>query len=316
MEELQPEDIGELLQELEEEYGAQESLPEEVEELLHVLQSSSAALDRRDAAEQLGNLETSSPRIVRGLIAAYGSDPYSMVNRAAAKSLRAPVHQEYLQENPDLMGVTERALQQGPGADRQPPEPERRTPQATERPAPDKQRYRPWDLRRRRRKEAYEGYSRRKPVSNLHIGLMIAAGVFLLGIGIAGVRAGLRDAVWAMLVLPCLLLCTLPGVALLGWALWNWLAPWGARNVFRRSMKETSAEVSRAWRKEHTSEGRTTYKYFVTVSLRADDVQGGGRDILLKLQVTERIWESLEAGTTVTARYAAKDPRITLIQGE
>jgi hypothetical protein len=304
MEELQPQDIEELLKELEEESGTQESLPQEVEGLSHVLRSGTLSLTRRNVAEQLGKVGTSSPPIVRALRAAKESDPYPEVRRAAARSLRAPVHQEYLQQCPDLMEATERALKRRPGA--------------------DKQRYRPWDLRRRRRKEAYEGYSRRKPVSNSHIGLMIAAGVVLLGISIAGVRAAESagtprtwQAEEGLMYLEMFsYLCILPGAALLGWALWNWLAPWGARNVFRRSMKETSAEVSRAWRKEHTSEGRTTYKYFVTVSLRADDVQGGGRDILLKLQVTERIWESLEAGTTVTARYAAKDPRITLIQGE
>jgi hypothetical protein len=119
MEELKPQDIEDLLQEREEGDGAQESLPQEVEELLRVLQSGSAALDRRDAAEDLGKVGTSNPRIVRVLIGAYESDPSSMVNRAAAKSLRALAHQEYLQQHPDLMEATERALQERPGADRQ-----------------------------------------------------------------------------------------------------------------------------------------------------------------------------------------------------
>jgi Flp pilus assembly protein TadD len=109
VEELSPQDIEELLKELEKEDAVQESLPQEVEELLHVLQSSSAALDRGDAAERLGRVETSSPRIVRALIAAYESDSYSMVRRAAAKSLRAPVHQEYLQQHPGLMEGTKAA---------------------------------------------------------------------------------------------------------------------------------------------------------------------------------------------------------------
>jgi hypothetical protein len=67
MEEPNSKDLEELLKELEEEYGAQESLPPEVEELLHVLQLGSEHLDRRDAAERLGSVETSSPRIVRAL---------------------------------------------------------------------------------------------------------------------------------------------------------------------------------------------------------------------------------------------------------
>lgn len=147
MEELRPEDIEELLRELEEDSGAQESLPREVEELLHVLQSGSRHLDRLNAAVKLGNVDTSSPRIVRALRAAKTSDPYATVGRAAVKSLRAPVHQAYIQEHPELMEATESALEQRPGADRHPPEPERRAPQATERPAPAKPVARPANFR-------------------------------------------------------------------------------------------------------------------------------------------------------------------------
>jgi hypothetical protein len=251
MEELEPQELEDLVHELKEEDGAEEMLSPEVEQLLHILESGGAALERRDAAEQLGKVETSSPRIVLALIAAYESDSYSMVSQAAAESISAPVHQAILQQYPDLMEATERACQQRRVSDR------------------------PRDARLRRRKVDAEPSRRRKPVGNSHIGLMISAGVVLVGIGIAGVRLGLRDAGWAMLVGPCFLLCILPGAALLGWAFWNWLAPWGARSVFRRSMKEASAEVSRAWRKEGVDgDGGTTYKYFVTVSLRADDVQG------------------------------------------
>jgi hypothetical protein len=138
VEELQPQDLEDLLQDLHEEGGVGESLPPEVEELLRVLQSGTRYYARSDAAEQLGKVGTSSPRIVRALLAAYESDPYRLVRWAAAESLRAPVHQAYIQEHPDLMKATERALQPRPGADRQPPEPERRAPQATERPAPAK----------------------------------------------------------------------------------------------------------------------------------------------------------------------------------
>jgi hypothetical protein len=121
MEELQTQELEELVEELEGEGGADEALSPEVEELLRILQSGGAAPERRDSAEQLGKVTMSSPRIVRALVAAYESDPSSMVNRAAAKSLRAPVHQEYLQEHPDLMEAAEKALQMRPGADRQRP---------------------------------------------------------------------------------------------------------------------------------------------------------------------------------------------------
>ena len=119
MEELEPQELEELVQELEGEYGTQEPLPPDVEEFLRVLQSGGAALDRRDAAEKLGEVGTSNPRIVCALIAAYESDSYSMVSRAAAESLRAPVHQEYLGQHPDLMEEVERALRQGSGVDKQ-----------------------------------------------------------------------------------------------------------------------------------------------------------------------------------------------------
>jgi hypothetical protein len=82
------------LQELEEEDSTQASPPPEVEELLHVLHSGSRHRDRADAAEQLGKVETSSPRIVRALIAAYESDPHRLVKWTAAESLCAPVHHQ------------------------------------------------------------------------------------------------------------------------------------------------------------------------------------------------------------------------------
>lgn len=97
MEELGPRELEDLVQELEGEAGALESLPQEVEDLLRVLQSSNLHSARQDAAEQLGNVGTSSDRIVRALIAACDFDRYPEVRRAAAKSLRASVHQEYLQ---------------------------------------------------------------------------------------------------------------------------------------------------------------------------------------------------------------------------
>jgi HEAT repeat protein len=120
MEELKPEELEELVQELEGESSGEEPLQPEVEEILHVLQSGSPYLARQDAAEQLGRIRGSSPRIVQALNAAQESDPYMEVRRAAAKALRAPVHQEYLrsqyQEHPDLMAATEGILPQRPPA--------------------------------------------------------------------------------------------------------------------------------------------------------------------------------------------------------
>ena len=99
MEERQLQDIEQLLDELEEEHGAEESLPSDVEELLHALQSSNLYLARLDAAERLGKVDTSDSGIVQALIAALESDSIPEVRRAATKSLRAAVHQEYLQRD-------------------------------------------------------------------------------------------------------------------------------------------------------------------------------------------------------------------------
>ena len=427
MEELRPEELEELVQELEGQPIAGESSVPEVEKLLRDLRAGS--LDTRlEAAHQLGASGTRGARIVRALLAASESDPHVEVRRAAARSLQAPVHQQYLQrqvsldmhvkiaaalsvlpagnprywllasayapflvaatsllfvvegnwrfwvagavwlvgggiglyvlnkkghralvdkhsswlEGPDgsglfllavvglfllLAALLMRAQEPTYGIAIEPEEKRLDLAESTEkarqqRPSSDP----PRAQRPRRRKEAATPSRRRKPVSNLHIGLMLSAGVVLLGIGIAGVQADMPAGMprtWQneefMLYVELLsLLCLLPAVVLSGWALWNWLAPWGARNVFRRSMKETSAEVRRAWRDEQTNEygRRTGYKYFVWISFQADDVHGDSRDILLRLRVKRPIWESLEADMTVTARYATENPRIALIRGE
>jgi hypothetical protein len=69
MEELSPQDIEGLLQELEGDYGAEESLPPQVDDLLRDLQSDKTST-RLEAAHQLGELSVSSHRIVHALITA------------------------------------------------------------------------------------------------------------------------------------------------------------------------------------------------------------------------------------------------------
>ena len=114
MEELQPQDIEDLLQELEEEGGAEEPLPSEVEALLRDLQPASSFMTRLRAARLLGGISRSSRRVVRTLLTVAGTDSVSEVRAMAAESLRAPVHEQCLQEHPDLMEATERAFQQRP----------------------------------------------------------------------------------------------------------------------------------------------------------------------------------------------------------
>lgn len=116
MEDLRLEEVEDLLEELEEEQGAIEEPPPKleerkqelqqergevelsprVEELLSLLQSSDRYYTQKNAAQELGKLETSSPRIVQALIAAIDSDAHPSVRRAAIRALRAPVHQQFL----------------------------------------------------------------------------------------------------------------------------------------------------------------------------------------------------------------------------
>ncbi len=109
MEDIQPQELEDLVHELGGENGAEESLPPDVEEFLRRLESDRLPIDQRDAAVRLGRVGSSSPRIVRALCAACESPSYSL-SIAAAEALRSPVHQEYLQQHPDLMEEVGRAL--------------------------------------------------------------------------------------------------------------------------------------------------------------------------------------------------------------
>lgn len=115
MEELRPEELEELVQELEEESDEEEGLSPEVEELLRALQLAGADVHRYHAAHGLGNVKESSPRILRALAVAQKVDRHGDIRRAAARSLRAPVHQEYLRQHPEVEQSLEQALAQVAG---------------------------------------------------------------------------------------------------------------------------------------------------------------------------------------------------------
>jgi hypothetical protein len=149
-------------------------------------------------------------------------------------------------------------------------------------------------------------YTRKKPTSGILLLVMTLVGMPLMGAGMARVWATQYDAV----------ILILAGLGPLAWALWNWLSPTSRRNRFLRSMKETSAIVDDRSGARISDDVTRQANYYVTVSLQADDGQGGSRDILLELEVTRRIWNSLASGTIVTIRYAGEDPRIALIEGE
>ena len=114
MEELRPEDLEELVDELEEEWDADGSLPQEVENLLQDLQRPDLGTARLNAAMNLGKLGRSHVRIVQALMAVAESDSILEVREAARESLGAPVHQEILQEHPGLMQGAQSAAEKVP----------------------------------------------------------------------------------------------------------------------------------------------------------------------------------------------------------
>jgi hypothetical protein len=279
VEELHPEDIEDLLQELEEEAGAHEPLAQGTEDLLRVLESGSPYLARQNAADQLGNVKTSGSRIIRALAAAQASDAYPEVRRAAAKALRAPVHQRHVQQHPELQEIAGRAIEKVP------------SPEGLDK-----------DTRARLRGPA-KRCDRKKPAGGCTTLLWILAGLFFLGLGILS-RQG-----------PGLIFVAV-GVVIIALALRSWLAPSSARGVLRRAVKETVGVVDHLQRVKSDDDYGPKYKYFGTVRFEADDPRMGTRVIALKVRVAHHIWKGMEIGDTIGIRYAAEDPTIALIEGE
>lgn len=280
MEELRPEELEALVQELEEESEqeqAAEPLPPDVEELLRVLQHGSLSLTRQQAAERLGKLDTSSPPIVQALVRAGDHDGDRQVRMAAAEALRAPVHQAVLQEQSQVRqsaGKTVRNLQ----------------------PANTTLRI-----------GSALPSARHKPASSTALLLRIAVGILLVGTGMANLQS--RPG--------CFLICLPAGLVLIGWSLWEWRAPTSPRNRFLRSMKEAPAEIVKVLKEESRDyEGDRVVKYYLTVLFQAESAQGTNRDILLSLKVGSSLWRSATSGQIWTIRYSAEDPTIALIQGE
>ena len=109
---LPTEELEELLEELEGQNNAAESLPLEIESLLRDLQPARRFTSRLRAARQLGEVSSSSRQIVQSLATVAELDHSDEVRAVAAESLRAPVHQEYLQEVLDRKNAVDMARQQ------------------------------------------------------------------------------------------------------------------------------------------------------------------------------------------------------------
>ena len=126
MEELKPEELEQLVQELQGESQEEEALSPEVERLLRDLQPARLFTSRLRAARQLGGLDSSSRQIVQALATVAEMDDSDEVRAMAAQSLRAPVHHEYLKEHLDQKRAAETTHQQRPITDRRVPQAEER----------------------------------------------------------------------------------------------------------------------------------------------------------------------------------------------
>lgn len=77
-------------------------LSTEAKKLINVLRQGGLAFNRKDAAEKIGKLKSSSAELVAALIQAREFDDNDVVRAAAAEALQAPAHQSILKQDPGL----------------------------------------------------------------------------------------------------------------------------------------------------------------------------------------------------------------------
>jgi hypothetical protein len=80
----------------------EQPLSVEMEKLLGALKGGGLAFRRLEAAEKIGKLGQSHPRLVLALLRVSEKDGSEEVRTAAAGALKAPVHAEILEKNPAL----------------------------------------------------------------------------------------------------------------------------------------------------------------------------------------------------------------------
>jgi hypothetical protein len=100
MEEQDHQQVERLFEDLQQEYAIEEPLYPEAEKSLHELRPVKLFANRRRAAEELGQLGTSHPRIVATLVELSESDKSHFVRRLAAEVLLAPALQERVPSRP------------------------------------------------------------------------------------------------------------------------------------------------------------------------------------------------------------------------
>ncbi len=81
---------------------SEQPLTSEMARLLQEVKRGGLAFRRIEAAEKIGKLADSHPRLVEALLRAAGTDASEEVRKAAAEALQSPVHADVLEENPGL----------------------------------------------------------------------------------------------------------------------------------------------------------------------------------------------------------------------
>jgi hypothetical protein len=84
---------------------SEQPLASEMEKLLQELKRGGLAFRRIEAAEKIGKLALSHPRLVEALLRAREKDVSEEVRKAAAEALKSPVHAQILKRNPGLIGL-------------------------------------------------------------------------------------------------------------------------------------------------------------------------------------------------------------------
>ena len=290
MEELRPEELEELVQELEAESEEEEALSPEVESLLRRLGPWSPEQTRRDAAAQLGKVGKSNPRIVEALIAASES-PSDLVSTAAAKSLRAPVHQDCLQHHPELTATAESALQQVNDL------------REMARGAPVQQRIYP------------KPRIQERPLLGRILGVLFA----LIGLGLlVGSATGLAEGIDLKVLIVGFagLSFTYTGLKAAGLDLKELLLALLHRGAWQGPQVTAEGRISDRDIEEHKHTddyGGVSYTYTHWITFGFSTPEGPVR---LKASVDERRYGQLKRGQPVKVRYAQEDPRLAVLEWE
>lgn len=260
---------------------AEEFRPRKDSALLRALEGDQPEAVKLKVVEQMGRLGNSSPQLAQALIRAAEHDRSIKVRFQAIQALRSPAHLHVLRENPDLRAAADGVILTMAG------------PLAQDIPRPGLE---------------GERHKRRKPLSmgtNL-VAVLLAAGGLIFSIVWFIPRVAEGASWWmAWLIAAVALFFTLK-------YLYEGIWPKSSSSLFRSEHSRMEAEVvGRRVKVSRNQDDTRSRSYYMTVQFDA-----GERSLLLEARVTRRIYEGYETGTTMELRYATRDPRVALLEGE